>query len=347
MRYFYQKLRKFSCKIMLAVSVLLCSCTSTDTNSIEKVIEFFPIEAHLTPSKIKILPVAMSPYKIFITRDKLVVFNMGKDTIFDVFQLPGYKYLYGSGTKGEGPGDFWEINTNIRPVSDGFQVLFEGNNTLKNVIVTDSKLYIDHTRETVLNIDAYPVNGFIQLSDSLSWYFTGFEAETEYNAYNVKNGDTKAISKYPDWNKNNSSNEDPLFTYIKLGTAKPDGTRVAGFYGYFKRFRILTENGELLKEVKVHTPPIETSLESDVMERITYYYTSPVATDKYIYAFCKNAKRGIDFNAELHLFTWDGEPVALYHLDEQPTVYTVDEERKKIYAFDDENEDCLLVYELP
>lgn len=156
----------------------------------------------------------------------------------------------------------------------------------------------------------------------------------------------KELAPYPDWDKTGSQ-EEPIFKYVKNSVLNNDHTRFISFYGYFKRFRILNTDGDIIKNVVVKTPPYEEAIKEEMQNRTIYYHIPPHTNGKYIYVMCKNSTRAEDRIQELQVWNWEGAPIARYDMDRKLTLFTISEKEKKLYAVDGDTEDAIYVYDLP
>lgn len=336
-------------QILFFLLIICCSCHTADKNRDDAIIRVskFPVEMELTADIITIPPVAMTPFNIFITDDKLVMFNMMKDSIFDIFSLPECTYLFSTGYKGEGPNDFFDIDRRLFvPTSNGFKLFFQTHKELKQVAFREKSLEIIKDSTLKFDIDQSPVNGFTPLNDTTYIYWSGFDKETEYDLLNTEIQETMQFSPYPNWTEIKLP-EDKLFSYIKNMAVRPDGKMFAAFYGYFKRFRVYDHKGILLKDISLEIEPYSKEIEPNLSDRMVYYFAYPKASNKYIYALCKNAKSDAVIAPELQIWTWDGVSVAKYKLDRPISLFSVSEKHQKIYAINGEYEEEVYVYSLP
>ena len=331
-------------KKILFILVLggLFSCGSKDNNSgSKKSITTFPIQKELKAEVVSVSPnVLLYAFNIFTTNNKLITFNSKKDLIFDVFQLPELNYMYSAGIIGQGPSDFINLDRrSFMPTKKGFKVLFTGKKQLKEVLVNENNMEIDQENIVALKeIVANEINGFLPINDSLAIYWSGFKKETEYTRVNLKDKELISFSPYPHWSKDDLQ-EDKLFTYIKNSVLKPDGSKFASFYGYFKKIRIYNTTGKLLNDISVNVSPYNDKIETKIQNRIQYYYGYPKATEQHIYVLCRNAKGDESSNTtELQVWNWNGEAVAQYTLDQPLSLFTISEKYKKIYAVNAEDE---------
>lgn len=176
-------------------------------------------------------------------------------------------------------------------------------------------------------------------------YWGGMNSEAEY-LLSDSHSKPKELAPYPDWDKTGSQ-EEPIFKYVKNSVLNNDHTRFISFYGYFKRFRILDTDGDIIKNVVVKTPPYEEAIKEEMQNRTIYYHIPPHTNGKYIYVMCKNSTRAEDRIQELQVWNWEGEPIARYDMDRKLTLFTISEKEKKLYAVDGDTEDAIYVYDLP
>lgn len=325
---------------------LYTSCTHKQTDHSHILINRFPVEGKLTAQVRQIPPIAMSPHAIFTTYNYLLLYNTQKDTLFDIFRLPDLTLLYSAGIKGQGPQDFYDLERRMfEPTAKGFKVFSQPDRKIKEVFVSDSGLWVDNDNALTYKIDETPLNGVLPVKDSTLIYWGRIESEKEYVLFDTQEG-SRTFSSYPAWG-NDQREELPIFTYVKNTVLNADHTRFISFYGYFKRFRIHSVEGELLKEVTVKTPPYEDKLAENPLDRTVYYFTPPRTDGNYIYILCKNSTRTEEKAPELQIWNWEGEPVARYEMDRPLTLFDISATHHKLYAVDGEHEEEIYVYHLP
>lgn len=325
---------------------LYAGCTHKQTHDRPLLIRRFPVEGKLTAQVRPIPPVAMTPQAMFATGNYLLLYNTQKDTLFDIFRLPDLVLLYSAGIKGQGPQDFYDLERRMfEPTAKGFKVFSQPDRKIKEVVVSDSGLWVNNDNAITYKIDETPLNGVLPVKDSTLIYWGGVESEKEYVLFDTQEG-SRMFSSYPAW-ENDQREELPIFTYVKNSVLDADHTRFISFYGYFKRFRIHSVEGELLKEVTVQTPPYEDKLAENPLDRTVYYFTPPQTDGNYIYILCKNSTRTEEKAPELQIWNWEGEPVARYELDRPLTLFDISPQHHKLYAVDGEHEAEVYVYDLP
>jgi hypothetical protein len=275
---------------------------------------------------------------MFILNDCIWVLQTKKDTLFDVFDLHDYRYLYSTGTKGSGPDDFvFPMEQTIQVTDNGFTI-FDGY-TMKTM-----ELQSKGSLHTILNekiFDVFPVNGFAKLNDSLCIAFAdcsiGTTGDFEYQIKNTFSKKIIKVSEYPNLTINKYDQDQRCQIYSKYVIVSPTKEKFAAFYSYFKFFRIYSIEGNLEKEIHVNIAPYSTNDLDDWTKR-NIYYRRPVPTEKYIYAPCSSN--------EIQIWDWNGNPVMQYFLDRNFHSFAVSEKLQKLYTISYESEDKIFVYDL-
>ena len=324
------------------------SCSNS--NEVDTIVREFPIQETLDADIIEVPPVILSPANIFITGDKLLLFNPRQDTVFNMFKLPEVKHIKNLGIKGDGPNDFNNIDRRVFvPTDRGFKLFYQMQNTLKEVVIDRNELFVDNENSIRFAIDEIPVNGLLPLTDSLYTYWSGFNQDTEYTLLDISNNMSEPFSPYPDWGDSEPLDEDKMFTYVKNSVVNSDGSQFASFYGYFDRFRIYDNQGNILKDIQVDISSHENNINNDKGKKI-HYYAYPKSVNNYIYVFYQNEKESGENVTELQVWDWNGSPIATYSLNENLSLFTISEEYRKIYAVstsEENNENKIFTYDLP
>jgi hypothetical protein len=338
-------------KILIYTAItLIIACKENKTvTSKEVIITEFPVKKELKATVMQTAPVILDPEDIFIMNNQIWIVQTKKDTIFDVFNLHDYSYLCSVGIKGQGPDDFiFPPSQKIQVENNNFTIY--DRNVLKTVEMPSPNLLRVIKKEKIF--DAYPVNGFAKLNDSLFCMFADFATDEdedlkfEFVMKNTRSGEEMKFSKYPDLTTQKYKGDDKFMIYIKSPTANSSKGKLATFYNFFKFFRIYSIDGTLEKDIHVNIEPYGNDNIDDWTKR-NVYYGRPVATERYIYATCSPN--------EIQVFDWDGNPVIQYFLEDgDGYCFTVSEELKKLYTVrnsefekdTDESVDKIYVYDL-
>ena len=288
-----------------------------------------------------------------ITGDRLLIYKDKEDTLFQFFALPECEYVGSAGTRGQGPDEFGLPDTRSFCMNDtDFSLLEVGTNLIKTVTYNDTVLKVTRVEPIfqpgISNIGYYP------LADSICLTLGSLAENYEYCLLDRKNNRSTFLGDFPDWvDVDAQFNGVPAsFIYIKTCVLSPDRSRFAAFYGYFKRFRIYDSLVNLIRDVEVQTEPYQTRFRGpeEIADQPVYYIGQPQAIGDYIYALCSNAtgsRLQSTCRPELHVFDWEGRPVACYQFDRRVSLFAISERHGLIVALDNRNPDELYLYELP
>jgi hypothetical protein len=192
-------------------------------------------------------------------------------------------------------------------------------------------------------------NGFYPLTDSTYLTFGNPGELNEYGLYDQKTGSLVKTGDYPPWATTVSTDPSQLlFIYIKTCAVHPDGTRFAAFYSRFKRLRIYDRHVNLLHDTEIRITPFHTDFDAEAGKQPVYYIGQPQTAGNYIYALCANSTGPDGPNGcELHVWDWNGNPVACYDFDRKVSFIALSEKFGKLYALDMAIEDEIYIYDMP
>ena len=272
----------------------------------------------------------LKPSRWAVSNGKAVVQSQNTDSVFYVFSLPDFRFLYTWGRRGMGPGEFsavtisdaWDGDTGGLCLQD-----FRARQLL-GINVGDLSFYRQDTC-------AYPDRNF---SDSrlLPGGFIGTKKistddRTEYfylrRAEDGVASDSVALATYAKVQRDENGD---MYSLSRLNTPKviARGDRVALVYELFRHIDIyrISPQGKLLP-----TASVGEEMDPALVERIAADrrsaenqkgFTGFSATDKYIYTLLLEFKV-LDWEAHtadvqkktLYVYRWDGTPAYVYELD--------------------------------
>lgn len=325
--------------------MLLMFCACVDSGK-QKVVHEFGAYGELVAEVVPVPVPYLIPRYMGISGDYLLVHKVREEKLFSLFSLPDLTYVADVGIKGQGPDDFNLLDTrSFQMTQDGFHVIDANLNMWKEVEIADKSLKVKTSKQIFGR--GMSSNGFYPLWDGRYVTLTQPDSEMEFAIYDMDNGEFCTVeSKYPHWQE--ISKEIPAFmAYIKTCVSHPDGKRFAAFYSRFKRWRLYDESMNMMADVDVQVEPCKADIELDPSEQPVYYIGQPYATNKYIYALCSNRNTEKDGRSELHIWDWEGNPVACYTFDRKLSLIAVSEKYGKIYGIDNQTEDLLFMYKLP
>lgn len=318
-----------------------------------EIVVSFPKTVQLT-AKVKKVPTPfLLPRFMGIMGDRVLIYKDREDTLFQFFALPEGNYVGSAGRRGQGPDEFGLPDTRGFCMNDtSFCLLEAGSNLLKTVIYNDTVVKVKHIEpilpQGISNIGFYP------LADSICLTLGSLAENYEYNLLDRKNNKSTFLGEFPHWAEMETEADGvpTFFTYIKTCVVSPDRKRFAAFYGYFKRFRIYDSQVNLLHDVEVQIEPYNTCFRGpeEIADQPVYYIGQPQAVGNYIYALCSNAtgsRLQSTCESELHVFDWEGCPVACYKFDRRISLFAISPRHQLIVALDKRNPDELYFYDLP
>lgn len=311
----------------------------------------FPIQQELKADVRKIDKPIFISRVMFVSNDYLYLYKEKDSTLFDIFKLPSCIYYSSTGIIGGGPDDFMLLDPrSFQPTEHGFKVMEAGTHILKSVILDDKVLKNEKTERILEGRDA--INGFYPLNNETYLSLGSINSEFEFRFINHRSGECIEFGEYPVWTEINVEQPFQRFmTYLKSCVVHSESGRFAVFYARFKRFRIYSNKGKLLKDINVKVDPYSSDIEADFMEQMSYYMGQPVAIGNCIYALCGNRKEN-DLTVsnpknELQVWDWEGNPIACYQLDKRVSSFAISEKYNKMYAFDGLTENEIYIYDLP
>ncbi len=350
----------------LFLLILSCSCSAKHVNEDEIIIEKFPKEANLSGDILIIPSILLSPSNMCIIDSFLIVSQNRPDSIFNIFRLPDCKHLKSFGNEGRGPEEF--------NLTFSFVTLGPVSSTKSSFAVGNERTNIQYYRisELIKNnykpykTDKLPpeLNRFravTYLGDSLI-FGASYRGGMHLFKFNSVKEELKTFRNYPDTFplKDPEMMREPYACFL---ASKPDNSSFAAGYYHTGRLEIYNViKGETIIVTYKGSPSIieNWGLKSD-SEYLSFNPESMrfceriVATNKYIYMSFANDKHSKIYNEkgkertfirEIHVFDWDGNPIAKLRLDKFYSYFSIDNSDKYLYAIDEMKENKITRYDL-
>lgn len=332
-------------KLVYIILIVFCFCSCSNERKTEKVVKEFPITEKLHGEVYKTFSPLFVPRYMGITGDYLYVYKEREKYKFVVYRIPEMEFLGEMGELGQGPNDFNLLDTrSFNQIEGGFQVVEASSHKLKSVLFDNGKMIVSSSNS--ISEQGYSGNGFYPLEDGGYLSLGRMEDKFEYSMYNAETKSFTSIGEYPAW-YDLSSQEIPFVVYLKNCVVSVSQDRIAAFYSRFKRFRIYDTSMNLLRDIDVQIEPYKVSLGNPGELASTYYINRPYSIGEYIYSLCSLSQTDKHGNSELHVWDWEGNPIACYELGRKISLFAIDEKRGKIYALNNEVEDEFYIYDLP
>lgn len=316
------------------------SCSKFSKNEVV-FYEKFPEVSTVSFQEISIPAVIPSAVDLLAIDNTLVAMDMMSDNFFHLFQLPDLKYKGSQIKKGQGPNEEIMIVPFLSE-SKG-QLMYRTVNDIKIAQIKDANLIITDTIQ--LPTEFINVMHVIKMNDYLYGYDGITKNETEYVCYNIK---TKAITKFGDFPETDLATNRPEkqnILYSKTIINKEDNSKFAALYDKIPLLRIYNKEGKLLKELvlingqKSPSAYFEEQPNQTQLNDMMINYLKIKATNNFIYGMYAgkthgelktSERRNADYGLEIHVWDWDGNPVACYKLPKAIAGFTVSKDDKYI-----------------
>ncbi|MCK9449959.1 MAG: TolB-like 6-bladed beta-propeller domain-containing protein [Bacteroidales bacterium] len=318
-------------KALIIVLIIFAFGCSTNNKTQEHLyFSQFPNEVEVKLKEVPTAPVLSLVGELLLSDSFLVAYSMKSDSLFQIFDIPGFKYLGSHVLKGEGPGEELFIVPNLH-YYDSNSFLFKTIDNLKIVSYDKHENKIILHRKIDLPIDFIDIMHFTLLNEKIiGWNYYNVTNELEFQLFDIA---TQKVSNF--------GNVYPVIDFeIKLSDkaslfsksimSRPDYTHFAALYDRYPFLRIYNETGNLVKEVRYNNNQIDPARNlsglnpEKYIAQQTLNYIKLKVTNNYIYGLyagkthseLKTQEYKIDdFCTEIHIWDWQGNPVSKIMLD--------------------------------
>lgn len=322
----------------------------------------FPLTINIKTDSIIIPPVLLSENKIVASKDLLVSMSIQSDTIYRVFSIPSCNYLGSFGHQGKGPSEFQNPSiSNLRAEDSCFVV---GDSKSLNIIkipqegnINDLSIY--YKSRYLIPGSLIPINCAFFVNDSLIYGVKYTRSKKELVTLNTSNNDIGFLidfpNVYPEAPKDAQAN-----LYQKYVNISIEKEKIAMIYKRFPLLRIYNIKQKTITETFINEGPKQKEIifnKNSIINGIDLitYYDDMVVTKSYIYALYqarsyKKSNREIQdvplSSKQLHVFNWEGVPIAKIILKEWMKVYTISLDDKYIFFVNPAKGNVLYRYSL-
>lgn len=355
---------KKSLLIWLSIfQIILCFNACTNDRDMNRNINYsgavievsnFPVNFNLKGKNVGPTSFFSNPTDIVADSNYYLVFDTKNKKIFNLLNNK-YELINSFGMIGEGPGYFPEKpkiikNSFIKErklllYQFSFDIIEMNLESEKNKFMVSSsvKKSINDRLQNVQQIENIGKNRYVGLGGML---------EGKLYFFNLDSTRVSVTPFVPKTNPGPKTREDFMFMYNgKIGVNKEKEKIVIANH-YFNQLEIYDYNGKLLKEIRIGNLDSPFSKQSG---NTKFHYVNVDVTEKYIFAIYlgKTPSLGLDdlfgAKAEIHVFNWDGKPIAKLLLDRVIGAISVNSKKGIILSVDDfKNErQRLLEYKLP
>ncbi len=351
--------------ILILVSISVIGQKSNNQKK-EILIQSFPIEKELSGYNIDI-PIStkymgvVDSLLIIVTRD-----NRYKIHIYNTEDMTLVKKV---GREGKGPGEFVggvkyfnqyeidndDINIWIFDVTTRkFQLINLTSLLSKRPKPPKQSISIDRTTNFEFGIFSISENYIVGTSSSNkeSYYWKKRENVLKGHFFrrDLRDGSIEWTVPRPELSFKYRSQCGVI--YQDFPGMKPDKSKIAAANKYFSKIDVYKGSGELDFSIKIPSEKMNLVLpnSSDWFKENHQYYGSCSVSDDYIYALYKNTSFDAfyesDFEPEIHVFDWDGNPICRYRLKIPLDHIAVDEKTRTIFGGHDVTDGGITVFKM-
>lgn len=336
--------RQFAALFFLLFTVLSCSSDS-EVSVFDKELNYIPVEV----KRSFLFPEIFNPRTIQYIDDKLYVTeSQNPDVSFHVLNADpdthSLIYEEGLGRRGEGPGEFLEINDIV--ATDSLIYIYDGNQ-LKMVSYDPASGELASYEDIHLRTTGRPTTIYSFAEDHFIGVGLFFGSR-----YIIMDANGETVSEHGNLIEFNSdfSRRDIALGWLSFGTVHPQEPYVYLFSMNADFIEKYDGDGNLIKRIQgVENPEPNMELRDEWPFHVgTVSYLSVVSDENYIYGLYSGFSREGDglYGNIIHKFDWDLNLVDAYKLDQRINQMSVDG-KGNLYAFEETDEGMeFYVYEL-
>jgi hypothetical protein len=322
----------------------LISILSCDYDKTSKIVEIQFSDAKIINMERKIVNTELyRPSKIFIYKDKLVIYDDMNNSLFKIFECNDLTYKYSFGSIGQGPNEFAFVVPETMNSSTYFEIL--DRNKLCYFSITDTGAF-QIASPKIVSHQSGPVNNLKKMSDSIYIFENGLgtdKFDKEFILYNINDRTNREFGniRFFDNSVKAQNKEEQYFSLSKFMTANPVNNKFAVFYDKYPYFKIFSS--EILSGLY--------HIDSKIQHTdFRHHFSRPFSTDKYIYVmWIEKSDEEImanisDFNPLILIFDWNGNLIKNYRLNKPIIAFAVNDSNDKLYAVSLSEDDINAIY---
>jgi len=288
---------------------------------------------------------------ILLDMDHLLIYDNVQKNFFNIVSLSNNELVNSWGEMGAGPGEFQMINDQSIQYHQGI-LSFLDINELHSYEFNTSYDSAQFLESEIIRPTSGPINGFVRVSDSVFWMdkLESFPSpfSTEFIEFSQVNPMINEFGHFPiELDKNSQIPRDQTSYFIKSSVTSPDQNKAAYYYTYHPLWKVINHARQELFYVDY------SSITQEFAEGRIFYNVYAQAGTEFIFTLFLGTTKDVYFNKEsnafpeLHIWTWNGQWVGRYSLDQKLSSITIDESASKLYGTDIEGGNLIYVYELP
>lgn len=345
-------------KLILITFIIFISCNKENIRENTILIEDFPVVKSLKGEEIKGLNNEISPTMMGLKDSILILCDFEADTHFYVYKVPKFEFLGSFGKQGKDPNNIEDpiFSGQFLNNENPYEIVIHEVNKLRISIVDVMQAInnpnYEHERHIIMP-PTVDLSVFVLALNDNRIIGAGPSKEGEFYIYNTKTEAFTWIDFLIDYDEQfmKQLKDFQVITDYKEPKIKikPDGSKFVKCNMYVPIIDVYNKNTELEFSIELndYTRPTINENRKKIEGTSKVYYTGLFLTDYYIYALFQNSTSLNEYNenkskVEIHQFSWDGEAICKYKLNEGIYPYfcpfVVDEANKHIYTVNPINE---------
>ena len=270
----------------------------------------------------------LAPRAMSVADGHLVVYEAKVEHPFLVFNLPFDGKYYRTTSRGRGPGEVINPYHGVVPTKDGFQILDQGDWTMKRFVFERDTLSMTEVIDIPIKISPAGMmlplgEGFIYNS-SLYREFSKEWAGYDYHYIDPKTGDITLMCPTPEW-KDDVDESASVVLRTSTPAVRPDGSMFAVLYAFHNRVIIFDAQGNVLKELSLPLEGVQDKFDSPVFYRWVVAFNDEMIVAQY----------GVN---EYHFLDWNGRMKKRIVTDRKVVNPAFDFDTNTFYGLDLEEE---------
>jgi len=290
--------------------------------------------------------------------DSILIMDNAKEPFIVFLDTSNYVCLSKFGFKGKGPNEFIYLKNNNDIVNNGTNIWVTDPNRrllfLYNIndLLSNKKIIVPIQKEYLSPLTAIETS-IVNVGDSIV-IGGSYSNSGQIFIFNKISKTVKWIP-YSDVIKHEKPSNELGQLYYGTVRKKPDETKIVCGLKYFKEIIILDTKTKQYTRIKINQPEQhlpKANIDLDYLQSINCMYYDIYCTNRHIYALFLNvtSKELVDSGfetSEIHVFNYNGKPIAQLFLGKAINKIAVDENKGVIFGFNKFQNSTIYKFNLP
>lgn len=338
---------------------IFSACSNNQNDKWRTTVDEFPVTKQVSLETVKVEAFLYYWGDMLATNDYLVSVDIKNDTFFQFFSLPDLSYLGSAVHRGLGPGEEMAVLPFLCDMGDGC-FTYRSLDKIKKVSYNTQSGKLDLEKELVVPNKFDNILNMIVLDSMALGYDMLGKTKLEYVKYDFVRHHVEEFG--PGYPKVDflveAEKRNVLFS--KIMVAKPDNTLFASLYDKIPLLRIYNKEGKLVSETELKNGQVSPSIYGRKHKKrvdtgeLTVNYLKIEATNNYVYGLYSGKtqkelaeqRSTNNYCKEIHVWDWDGNPVARFLLSESVGDFAVSPDDSYVFLYSYELSDHLYRFKL-